>query len=282
MLSSGKKVYPQEVEEAYAKTSPVKEMCVIAVSGRKGIKNSNMLWAIVHPDLEYFKKFAEVNLRSVLKERFDNTSESLPFYKRLKGFTITLERLPHTFLGKIKRDKVSEIYEPKVIAERAGILTKEKELSEEDLLLTTSETGKKVLECLEEQSGLDRAIAPSDSLELDLGIDSLGRIELSSWLKEAFNVDIRNEDFSRAFIVRDLIFEMEDALRRAKGIPLQERGITLGPDYWKELLQVPPKKQTLEMLELGTGYFAWLFRFILTAIDFLILKLFFRISNISL
>lgn len=278
ILNSGKKVYPEEIERFYTKIAPVKEMCVFAVSGMEGVKGSEVLWAVIRPDLDNFREFGEVNLRFVLKERFDNASLSLPSYKRLKGFTITLEDLPHTLLGKLERYAVKEIYEPRVVAGMEGALPVSGELSVEDLLLTESETGMKILKCLKEQSGIKRLIILEDSLELDLGIDSLGRIELASCLELTFNVDIKDEAISRAFSVKDLILGITDALKGAKDIPLEDRGISLGAGYWKENLSVLPKKESLEMLELGTGYFAWLFRFILTAIDYLVCKLLFSIK----
>ena len=72
--------------------------------------------------------------------------------------------------------------------------------------------------------------------------------------------------------------DIDDVIKRAKGIPPEDRGIAFRPDYWKKLLQIPPKKETLEMIELGTGYFAWLLRFILPAINCLIFRIFFRIK----
>src|SRR5471030_2136444 len=90
LLNAGEKIYPQELEDFYTKVAPVKEMCVFTVSGMHGVRKSKVLWAIIQPNLDNFREFGEVNLRFVLKERFDNASESLPFYKRLKGFTITL------------------------------------------------------------------------------------------------------------------------------------------------------------------------------------------------
>ncbi len=278
ILNSGEKIYPEEIEDVYTKVAPVKEMCVFTVSGMEGVRKSKVLWAVIQPNLDNFREFNEVNLRFVLKERFDNASQLLPFYKRLKGFTITLEDLPRTLFGKLKRYAVKAIYEPRVIAGIEGALPVSGELSPEDIQLTESETGIKILECLKEQSGIRRPIILEDSLELDLGIDSLGRIELASFLEEAFSVDIKEEAISRAFSVKDLIVGVTDALRRAKDIPLEDQGLSLGPDYWKEHLDVLPKKENLELLELGTGYFAWLFRFILTAIDCLIFKLFFSIK----
>ncbi len=278
ILKSGEKIDPKEIEEIYTKVAPVKEMCVFTVSGMGGVRNSKVLWAVIQPDLDRFREFGEINLRSVLKERFDNVSLSLPVYKRIKGFTIALEDLPHTMLGLLERYAVKEIYEPRVVAGIEGALPVSGKVSQEDLLLTESGTGMKILKCLKEQSGVRKQIKLEDSLELDLGIDSLGRIELVLRLELAFNAHIKVEAVSRSFSVKDLFMGITDALRGAKDISAEHKGISLGPRYWRENLRVLPKKETLEMIELSTGYFAWLFRFILTFIDCLIFKLFFRIK----
>ena len=273
------KIYPEEIEEFYKKVAPIKEMCVFTVFGMQGAKESRVLWAVIQPDLDNFREFGEVNLRFVIKERFDNASQLLPVYKRLKGFTVTLDDLPHNLFGKIERYAVKEIYEPRVAAGLEGALPVSGKLTGADLLLTESKIGIKILECLKEQSGIKRPIILEDSLELDLGIDSLGRIELASCLELAFCVNIKDEAISRAFSVKDLILGITDALIGAKGISPEDQGIPLGAAYWKRHLQVLPKKENLKMLELSTGFFAWLFRFILTAIDCLIFKLFFRIKT---
>jgi hypothetical protein len=113
-----------------------------------GVMKSKVLWAIIQPDLDNFREFGEVNLRFVLKERFDNASQLLPFYKRLKGFTVTLEDLPLTMLGKLNRYEIKKIYEPRVIAGKEGALPVSGELSAEDLLLIGSVIGKTILRCL--------------------------------------------------------------------------------------------------------------------------------------
>jgi long-chain acyl-CoA synthetase len=278
ILHSGEKIYPEEIEEIYTKVAPVKEMCVFTVSGMEGARKPKVLWAVIQPDLDNFREFGEVNLRSVLKERLDNASQLLPMHKRLKGFTVTLEDLPHNLFGKLERYAVKKLYEHRVVAGREGALPVSGQLTAEDLLLIESEAGIKILACLKEQSGIERPIILEDSLELDLGIDSLGRIELGLRLKLAFSADITNEAISRAFSVKDLFLKITDALRTAKDISPEDQGISLGTGYWKENLRVLPKKESLEMLELGTGFFAWLFRFSLTAINCLIGRLFFSIK----
>ncbi len=279
VLNSGEKIYPQELEEFYTKTAPVKEMCVFTVSGMEGLAESEALWAVIQPNLDNFREFGEVNLRFVFKERFDNASEALPFYKRLKGFTVTLDELPLTTFGKIDRFEIKEIYEPRVVAGKEGALPVSGEVSENDLLLTGSVAGTRILQCLKAQCGIGRPIILEDSLELDLGIDSLGRIELTSGLESAFSADLKVESVSRAFSVKDLILEITDALKGTKDIPWEDRETAKGEDYWKEHLNVLPKEETMQMLELTTGYFAWLFRFLFTAVDCLFFRVFFNIKQ---
>jgi len=279
ILNSGRKIYPEEIEELYTKVAPIKEMCVFAVIGMSGAKKSKVLWAIIQPDLDEFRKFAVVNLHLAIKERFDQTSPLLPVHKRLKGFTITLAEIPHTLFGKLDRYAVKKIYEPRVRAGIEGALPVLDELTASEQRLIESKTGIKILKCLKEMSGIKRLIILEDSLELDLGIDSLGRIELASCLQLAFKIDIKDEAISQAFSVNDLILGIMDALKEAKGILSEEdQGAPLVPGYWKKHLQVMPKDEHLGALEFSNGFFAWSFRFIIIAINYLIFKLFFRVK----
>ncbi len=276
LLGSGVKIYPEAIEEIYTKIAPVKAMCVFTVAGMQGVKKSKVLWAIIQPDLNVFRQFGEVNLRAVLKERFDNAAQAMPMYQRIKGFTITLEDLPCTLLGFIDRRAIKALYEPRVLAGIEGALPVDETPSAEDLGLMHSLEGVKILACLKEESGIQRHLILEDSLELDLGIDSLGRIELASCLETSFNREISEEAISRAFSVRDLIVGMTEALKGADVVSFEDQGPSIGPNYWKEHLEISPKKETLEMLELSTGYFAWLFRLLLTAVDCLLFKVFFN------
>lgn len=277
VLSSGLNIYPDEIEEAYSKRAPVKEMCVFEVPAKKGEEESLVLWAVVVPDLEYFRKYGEINLRIVFKERFDNVSRTLPPYKRLMGFSIILEPLPRTLLGKIKRFVVKEIYTPKVLGEKE-LAPARRELSKEDLEILESECGKKIVEYLKRQTKVERPIAPADLLELDLGIDSLGRIELASGLESVFNIEIKDEIIGKSFTVRDLITGVESLLRGPeKVLPPEEKEISFGPEYWKKLFEVPPKKENLEKIDLKPGFLDWLGCFLFLLPYFLIFKIFYNL-----
>lgn len=279
LLNSGKIIFPEEIEEFYKKHAPIEEMCVFTVLEMDRENKSQALWAVIQPDLEEFRKFAVVNLHLAIKERFDEVSPLLPTHKRLKGFTITLAELPRTLFNKVDRLAVKAVYEPRVRAGIEGALPVPGKLTAVDQLLIESATGIKILACLKEISGIKKPVILEDSLELDLGIDSLGRIELASCLQLAFQAEIKDEAISRAFSVKDLILGITDALRGAKGIsPQEDQGAPLIPGYWKKHLQVLPKDEHLGALEFSNGFFAWLLRFVIIAINYLIFKLFFHVK----
>ncbi len=277
VLSSGVNIYPEEVEEAYAKDAPVKEMCVFEIRSKRGIKESQALWAIVVPDLEFFRKYGEVNLKAVIKERFDNVSRILPSHMRLMGFTVTVEDLPRTVLGKIKRFEVKEIYAAK--APEEGRAAPPKELSEEDAHLMDKEVSRRIIDYLKGQTQADRSITPSDLLELDLGIDSLGRIELASGLEALFGVEIKDEIIGKAFTVRDLIRGIEPFAEAMGEASLTSGGGSgFASPRWKETLEVPPKKENLDKIDLEPGFISWLGGFIFLCINFVFFKMFSRLK----
>jgi len=268
VLSSGMNVYPAEVEEAYSRQMPVKEMCVFEVPSKKGAEGAPELWAVVVPDLELFRKHGELNLRFVIKTGIDTVSRTLPPHMRLMGFSITLEGLPRTLLGKIKRFAVKETYAAKAAEE--AYTPETKELSEEDLKMMEKDISRKITGYLEKQTGIKRAVVPADLLELDLGIDSLARIELASGLEKLVGMEIKDEIIGKAFTVRDLIAGIEPFLPAGgKALPVYEEGAlfaTGAPGQWKKTLQVLPRQENLEKIDLNPGRGAYLVGFLFTCL----------------
>jgi len=277
VLSSGVNIYPEEIEEAYLKQAPVKEMCVFEAPSREKGGENIVLWAVVVPDLEFFKKYSEINLKNVIKERFDNVSRSLAPHKRIMGFSVTLEDLPRTVLGKIKRFAVKEIYASGA-AEEEHVSGRE-EASPKDLEMMESEHGVKIADYLKGKSGSGRTILPGDLLELDIGVDSLGRIEMSYDLEKMFNIQIDDDVIGKAFTVKDLIAGVEMQLEgKTKAFKPLEKDIAAGPDHWKDLLAVPPREENLRKIDLKPGPVVWLGCFLFLVPFYLIFKLFFSLK----
>ena len=182
VLSSGKNIYPDEVEEQYSKIPLIKEICVMGLEER-GIIES--LQAIIVPDFEYAKKAQIGNLREALKWEINNVSLHLPQYMRIRGYTIHADPLPRTPLGKLRRFMVKDLIKAKS--------EKLKVKSEIDKELLEDEIGSKVVNCLTPFLKEKINIQSTDNLELDLGLDSLARIELVVALEEAFSVKLTRD-----------------------------------------------------------------------------------------
>lgn len=277
VLSSGMNIYPEEIENIYSKHAPVKEMCVLEVPDKNPAKKRAMLWAVVVPDLELFRKYGEIHLKRVIKDLFDNTSRNLPAHKRLMGFILTLEVLPRTLLGKIKRFAVKEIYVQKII-KGEDYARGAKTPSKEDLELLELASAKKIINYLKKQNKNKKSIGINDLLELDLGIDSLGRIELASGLEKLFNMRIEDKIIGDSFVVKDLILGVESLLKKEpRPLSPRERDISSGEGYWKRLLQISPRAETLKRIDLAPGFLSRICVFIFTGLLNLVFKLFYNL-----
>ena len=280
VLSSGLNIFPQEIEDIYAQQSPVKEICVFDAPTHNKKNDAALLWVMVVPDLDYFKSIGEVNLERVLKDKFDNASRALPEYKRIRGFSISLESLPRTLLGKIKRFEVKNAYIEKLkqTQSKAGVF-QEAELSSEYIRLLATQTGKKITAYLKQYAKTKKPILPGDLLELDLGLDSLGRVELASGLEKVFNIKIDDAIIGNAFTVGDLIQGIDSLIVNDADISSgEESSVHVLEQAWGKRLKSLPAQENIEKIDLRPGIGAWLVGTVFIEIVKAVLFIFFRLK----
>ena len=159
-------------------------------------------------------------------------------YKRVSGFSMLKEPLPRTHLGKIRRFMVRE-------TELAGV-PEEPPVSDEDQRFMESETAKVVLHAL--SSITDKRISVNSNLELDLGIDSLGRVELTAALESSLGVSIPETFTSEVTTVKDVILKTAEYTAGASGIEALKR-----PVLWGDILQKSPSEDMIERIGLKRG-----------------------------
>ncbi|MEI6862838.1 MAG: AMP-binding protein [Candidatus Omnitrophota bacterium] len=113
ILGSGKKVFPEEVEEVIGKSPYIKELCVMARIAERGLRTGHEeVYAIVVPNIELFDQENITEKKSVKDKIYfeiARLSKDLAPYKRIMSFDVSYEGLPKTVTAKIKRDAVSKM-----------------------------------------------------------------------------------------------------------------------------------------------------------------------------
>ena len=110
----------------------------------------------------------------------------------------------------------------------------------------------------------------SDHLELDLGIDSLGRIELLMNLQEHLGLKI-SEEQTMTFFACTTVGELEEALREVQGSGTAQWAPAESAPEWQGLLSEEPPRQVRDRVALAFGAAAVAFNLVMISL----FKLFF-------
>ncbi|MGE5279211.1 MAG: AMP-binding protein [Deltaproteobacteria bacterium] len=256
VLPSGKKVNPEEVEAHYGACPYIKELCVL--SGGAGADAGHLV-AVIVPDEDLLRAHKYLDIGFKIRWELDSYSQRLPVYKRVRGFVLTPESLPRTRLGKLIRYQIAARYAAGSYAENIRQRKEEAVTPFEDMAL-------RYLSRI-----LGREVHIGDHLELDLGLDSLGRIELLSSLQDLINVGIDDSlalELFNARTVRELVGKARQALPESafEGVVKREETV-----FWSQLLRELPRPASLERIKLEFDRYdraiaylmAWSFKFLM-------------------
>ncbi|HSR69958.1 MAG TPA: AMP-binding protein [Acidobacteriota bacterium] len=227
VLSSGKNIFPEELEHFYQdEISLIKEICILGVPDETSGEGQEKLHAVVVPDFEESKRQQIVNVADMTRYLLENASQKLPTYKRVRSFTIRRDALPRTTTRKIKRFQVQE--ELQESAAQAGRAEGEDQPQAGDE--PSSAVEERIFEMIRKAKRAP-VLRRSMNLELDVGFDSLQRVEFLSNVQENFSVHISDEQASEIFTVEQLVEAVE---RRLSG---QGEEGEAGIRSWKEILE---------------------------------------------
>lgn len=240
VLSSGKNVYPEEVEEQYLKSPYIKEICLIPqVADRSGAAVEGLL-ALVLPDLDYFRAQGMTNFFETIRWDMENVGRDLAPYKRPTSLVIVKEGFPRTRLGKIQRHLVQQGYRTERQEDSRRV---EATPAAADAALLEDQMGRGVLEYLRGATGKP-AVRLDDNLELDLGMDSLARVEMLVHLEQILHIRIPDEEAAECFSVRDVIEKLGKLQGKGEGsVPVQRQRT------WREILTDSPGADVQAMVE---------------------------------
>jgi long-chain acyl-CoA synthetase len=187
VLSSGKNVFPEQIEYRIQKGSEfVREVCVLGCVSANGIEEC--LHAVIVPDFDRLRERGVANVRDRIRYDIENTSRSLSTWQRVHSFEIRDTPLPRTSTRKLKRFEVHPTFNNSAI--RGSGLADDSEPAVFALIRR-----------IKKNCGL---ISMDSNLELDLGFDSLERVELLSNIGMRFGIAISDEQAGRIFTAGDL------------------------------------------------------------------------------
>jgi long-chain acyl-CoA synthetase len=215
VLPNGKNIYPDELEAHYEKCPYIEEIAVLGIAGpdRQGAER---LHAVVVPDFDALKAGKIANAREALQDEIARLSHQLPHYKRLLSYQVQKESLPRTTTHKIKRLELKALIESGALLDSVGGRAPEP-ASDEERELQESAAGQAVLSCLRDTYHRAQPLGLGLNLELDLGFDSMERVELLANLEHALGLELPEDFGAEIYTVRDLIRGLQQRVTGSSG-----------------------------------------------------------------
>jgi long-chain acyl-CoA synthetase len=208
VLSNGKNVYPEEIEAHYLKSQYIKEIAVMGLEGKPGEGSGDRLHAVIVPNFDVLRQKKIVNAKEVIRFDIESLSQQIASTKRVGSYEIWQDDLPRTTTRKIKRFEV----EKRVKANQAKKLSDDSDLPDERPLtedeaawLDQPEVKRGLKIVREAASNAPENVRPTHNLELDLGLDSMQRVEVLSQLEEELGGNVEESQLASIYTVRDLL-----------------------------------------------------------------------------
>ena len=206
VLSSGKNIYPEEIEDYYLKSPWIKEICVLGLESKPGEPKGERLHGVVVPNFDVLRQKKIVNTREVIRFDIENISAGLAPTKRILSYEIWQEDLPRTTTRKLRRFAIEEKVRERQAQQVTDDKPIERELTPEEQEWIQQPEVQKALELLKKVSKVPVAkVHPRDNLELDLGLDSMERVELLTALEHALGADVQDTAASEVYTVREVV-----------------------------------------------------------------------------
>ena len=237
VLSNGKNIDPETVENKIMGLSGplIKEIGILG--------HEDKLAAIIVPDLLEFRKQGINNIQTYLKDIIENYNLTASNYKKVLDYKLVEDELPKTRLGKTKRFMLPDLY-------------KKDEKVKEKVEEPQTQEYQAIKEFVAKLKGFEPG--PEENLELDLGMDSLDKVELLAYVESTFGIKIDEEKFA----------EMPNLKLLSEYISEKAEFFMNSEVDWKKIIDKAPNR------EIKNG---WLIN-ALRPLIYVILKMYFRLK----
>lgn len=268
ILGSGKNIYPEDLEVQYSRSAWIEELCVLGIDGGE---QGEKLHAVVVPDWAHLKRERISGVREVIRFELETVSAQLPPYQRVLSFELRREPLPRTPTRKLQRFKI--VPHQETMEERRASLPAD---SDEQVARLESETGRTIVELIRGRIGEDLPLQASSGFELDLGLDSLSRMELLLSIERALGIGFEDDEAAEIATVDDLL-----QLAAAK----REAGVSGGATRaggWPELIAEASPEDLPEQLRERRSFLSYCGLQLLVWTAYLINRVLFRLRSTGL
>jgi long-chain acyl-CoA synthetase len=214
----------EEIAQHYVKSTFVKELCVLRLASADASADE-WLHGVVVPDMALIRERRIVNIGDLLRFEMEGQSISLPEHKRLRGFEIWFEMLPRTAAGALERGEIERRVREQRGKDRSRADAERREWMK-------SADAADVVRILARRAG-GREIFPEANLEIDLGLDSMERVELIAELDYRLGLRFPPEHAHDVLTVSQLLDALQPAGARATHEATDD-------DMWSVLLRDLP------------------------------------------
>ena len=204
VLPGGENIHPESVEKVLEQSGVIREAGVL--------EDGHRLVALVVPDTD-IARLSKTGMDEQIRQAVRQQSAALSSHHRVGDYAVSMEPLPRTRLGKIRRHKLRDLY---IQAKRDGgaILQKGpmpvEHMAPEDRQLLELNEARAVWEWLPRRFP-DARLTPDTHLHSDMGVDSLEWLNLALEMREQTGLELSDKAIGRIETVRDLLREASEA-----------------------------------------------------------------------
>jgi len=208
ITGAGKNVYPDEVESRYGDLPFVTELCVFGMPSPDGLGDSVHAVAVLdvgnHPEVDRSSMEREVRLA------VEAVSETLPPYQRIAVIHFWDHELPKTSTLKAKRSRIRDIVRSEGDTTEKDVETTAKAEREPETIDNPDAMAAIASIVAAHAKNQVDVIEPKMHLLLDLGIDSIGKMEVLGNVEAQFRTQIDDEKAAKISRVADILHLVGD------------------------------------------------------------------------
>jgi len=205
VLSSGKNVYPEELESYYKKSEEIEEIAVFGLEK----EGEEQVYAVIVPKDKTEKSFEKI------KSELNSLNKGLPSYKTVTDFAISFDKLPVNSARKVVYRTVIDLLKQGVYMENENDNTVLR-----DVLTGTTPAETEIIETLRKKLRAKTIYAKQTFA--DFKIDSLGLVDLTVNLEESLSISVDIEKL-KSLQTMDEIVAYLVTLEKSSGSSIREK-----------------------------------------------------------